>query len=65
MESINWGALTTWAIGELDDAVVPSFEKVVDCLEGVEEMVNRGGIEDAVRHLYGAKQVAADRTRWV
>ena len=41
---------------EAGEVVVPSFEEIIDCFEGVEEMANKSGIEEAVRHLYRAKR---------
>ena len=52
MKSIN----SLRSLGKLDNAVVPTFEKIVYCFKGVEEMASRGGIMDAVRHLYRAKR---------
>ena len=54
---------------EADEVVVPSFEEMIDCFEGVEEIANKSGIEEAVRHFYREKralwtaQIAQSRSK--
>ena len=41
---------------ESNEYVIPRFEEVIACFTGVEELANKSGIEDAVRHLHRAKR---------